>query len=128
MIEEASKKKPPQSDLTITKFQKNVTKSWCDYGMADFTSCVLDENMIVFRFDSCFAHDVLKDFNDPDIAYYASCYGADLPAFNEGRFLKLRRTQTLHHDDFCDELYWDARVHDNPKHPSIDFISNMGKK
>ncbi|NPE09345.1 MAG: hypothetical protein GNW80_13750 [Asgard group archaeon] len=128
MIEVARKKNPEKSDVSIAKFQKRATKSWCDYGMADFTSCVLEENMIVFRFDSCFAHDVLKDFNDPDIAYYASCYVADLPAFNEGRFLKLRRTQTLHHDDFCDELYWDARAHDNPKHPSIDFISNMGKK
>jgi hypothetical protein len=127
-IEEMVKKNPQKEDITITKFQERAIKSWCDYGMADFTCCVLDKNMIVFRFDSCFAHEVLKDYNDPDIAYYASCYGADLPAFNKGRIIKLRRTQTLHHDDFCDELYWDSRVHKNPKHPSIDFIKDMGKE
>ena len=127
-IEEMTKKYPQKEDITVTKFQENAIKNWCSYGMADFTCCVLDEHMIVFRFDSCFAHEVLKDYNDPDIAYYASCYGADLPAFNNGRIIKLRRTQTLHHDDFCDELYWDSRVHKDPKHPSIDFIKNMGKE
>lgn len=128
IIEDASKKKPQKSDISNTKYCKNAIKSWCEYGMADFTSCALDEHMTVFRFDSCFAHEVLKDFNDPDIAYYASCYGADLPAFNKGRIIQLRRTQTLHHDDFCDELYWDSRVHKNPKQPSLDFIKKMRKE
>ncbi|NHK30035.1 MAG: hypothetical protein FK730_01700 [Asgard group archaeon] len=128
MIEELSKKYPQKSDITISESRENAHKSWCAIGMADFTYCILDEHLAVYRFDSCFAHEALKDFNDPDIAYYASCYGADLPAFNNGRIIKLRRTQTLHHDDFCDELYWDSRVHKNPKHPSIDFIKNMGKE
>lgn len=128
MIEDASKKNPEKSDISNTKYCEKAIKSWCEYGMADFTSCALDEHMIVFRFDSCFAHEVLKDFNDPDIAYYASCYGADLPVFNKRRFIKVRRTQTLHHADFCDELYWDSRVHDNPEQPSLEFIRNLGKK
>lgn len=128
MIEVASKKSPEKSDISNTKYCEKAIKSWCEYGMADFASCVLDEHMTVFRFDSCFAHEVLKDFNDPDIAYYASCYGADLPVFNEGRTIRVRRAQTLHHADFCDELYWDSRVHDNPKQPSLDFIRKIGEK
>lgn len=128
MIEEASKKHPEKDDITNKKYCEKAIKSWCDYGMADFASCELDEHMTVFRFDSCFAHEVLKDFNDPDIAYYASCYGADLPAFNEGRIIKVRRSQTLYHADFCDELYWDARVHKDPKMPSLEFTSKIGKK
>lgn len=128
MIEVASKKNPPKSEMTNTKYCERVIKNWCEYGMADFTSCVLDEHMTVFRFDSCFAHEVLKDFNDPDIAYYASCYGADLPAFNEGRIICVKRTQTLHHEDFCDELYWDSRVHNNPEMPSNDFLRKMVKE
>lgn len=127
MIEDANKKNPQESDISTTGYCKKATKNWCEYGMADFISCALDEHMTIFRFDSCFAHEVLKDFNDPDIAYYASCYSADLPAFNDGRFIKLRRSQTLHHSDFCDELYWDSRVHKNPKHPSLDFIRKLGK-
>ncbi|NHJ05428.1 MAG: hypothetical protein EAX90_11425 [Candidatus Heimdallarchaeota archaeon] len=125
MIEDASKRNPQKSDISTSDYCKRAIKSWCDYGMADFSYIELDEHKTIFRFDSCFAHEVLKDFNDPDIAYYASCYVADLPAFNEGKIIKLRRTQTLHHSDFCDELYWDSRYHDNPEHPTKDFLEKM---
>jgi len=128
MIEDSTKKYPQKSDVTITKQRENSIKSWCAIGMADFTVCLLDEHMNIYRFDSCFAHEALKDFNDPDIAYYASCYGADIPAFNKGRIIHIRRSQTLHHEEFCDELYWDSRVHKNPEMPSIDFIRNLGKE
>ncbi len=128
MIREVSKKRPEEEDITNKKYCERAIKNWCDYGMADFASCEMDEHMTLFRFDSCFAHEVLKDFNDPDIAYYASCYGADLPVFNEGRFIRVLRSQTLHHADFCDELYWDSRVHKDPKMPDIAFTKNIGKK
>ncbi len=128
IIEDANKKNPQKSDISVTKRRKNAIKSWCEIGMADFTCCVLDEHKIIFRFNNYFAHEALKDFNDPDIAYYASCYGADIPAFNKGRIIHIRRTQTLHHADFCDEMYWDSRVHNNPKQPSLDFTRKLGKR
>jgi len=128
MIDEAKKKNPESSDITVTSRINKAVKAWCSIGMADFVYCNLDEHMTIFRFDSCFAHEALKEYNDPDIAYIASCYGADLPVFNEGRNIRLLRTQTLHHADFCDEFYWDQRVHDNPKMPSIDFVEKMGKE
>jgi len=128
MIREVSKKRPEEEDITNKKYCERAIKSWCDYGMADFASCEMDEHMTLFRFDSCFAHEVLKDFNDPDIAYYASCYGADLPVFNEGRKIRVLRSQTLHHADFCDEMYWDSRVHKDPKMPDIEFTKDIGKK
>jgi len=128
LIEDIKKKNPQKSDITMAKRMASSIEAWCKIGMADFTYCDLDEHMTIFRFDSCFTHEALKDFNDPDIAYYASCYGADIPAFNEGRIIQLRRTQTLHHYDFCDELYWDSRVHYNPKHPSMNFLKKMAVK
>ena len=103
-------------------------ENWCKIGMADFVCGNIDEHMAIFRFDSCYAHETLKEFNDPDIAYAASCYASDLPVFNKGRIIKLRRTQTLHHGDFCDELYWDSRVHDNPEQPSLEFTKKLGKE
>ncbi len=127
-IEESMKKRPEPDDITVTTRITNAIKSWCSIGMADFAYAVLDEHMTTFRFDSCFAHEALKDFNDPDIAYYASCYGADIPAFNKGRIICIKRSQTLHHADFCDEMYWDSRVHDNPKMPSLDFTKKIGKE
>ncbi|NHJ49063.1 MAG: hypothetical protein FK733_14850 [Asgard group archaeon] len=129
MIKELTKKYPQQDDIKILESREKAHKSWCGIGMADFTYCILDDQSVVYRFDSCFAHEALKDFNDPDIAYYASCYGADLPAFNEGRIIHLRRTRTLHHYDYCDEFYWDSReFKEPPEQPSIEFIEKMGKE
>jgi hypothetical protein len=39
----------------------------------------------------------------------------------------MRRTQTLHHAPFCDELYWNNYVHPNTEHPSLEFIEKIGK-
>jgi len=104
-----------------------AVKAWTDYGLADFTVAVLDDHMVLYRFDSCLTHEALKDLEDPDIAYLASCYVGDAEEFNAGRARRLRRTQTLHHGDFCDELYWDADFHTDPEQPSLEFTRNLGK-
>ncbi len=101
---------------------------WTKIGMADFTGAIFDENKYLFRFDSCFTHEVLKGFNDPDIAYLATCYVGDAEEFNKGKTMKLRRTQTLHHGDFCDELYWNSNVHKDVEQPSLEFTRELGKK
>ena len=126
IVEDMHRRNPQKSDRTVTKSREGSVKWWCATGLANFTYCVLDEHMDVYRFDKCFTHEALKDFNDPDIAYYASCYIGDIPVFNKGRIIHMRRTQTLHHGDFCDELYWDSRFHDNPKQPSLDFTRKLG--
>jgi len=115
-------------DVSITKNRENSIESWCKIGLCDFTYGVLDEHMDIYRFDKCFTHEVLKDFNDPDIAYYASCYQGDLPTRNDGLIICMRRTQTLHHGDFCDELYWDSRIHKDPEQPSLEFTRKLGRK
>ncbi len=113
--------------VKIHDFKKNSTEAWCKVGLADFTSCIIDDYKVVYRFDSCLTPEALKEFNDPDIAYLASCYLADIPEFNEGRTIHLRRTQTLHHAKFCDEFYWNNDVHPDAEQPDIEFIENMGK-
>lgn len=72
-------------------------------------------------------HEVLKDFNDPDIAYLCSCYLRDSPSNNEGYIVHMRKTQTLHHAKFCDEFYWNNYVHPDAEQPSLEFVENMGK-
>lgn len=116
------------SDVSITKNRENAIKSWCRIGLCDFTYGVLDEHKTIYRFDKCFTHEVLKDLNDPDIAYYASCYRGDLPTRNDGLIICMKRTQTLHHGDFCDELYWDSRVHKNPEQPTLEFTRKLGRE
>ncbi len=125
LVDDMQTKNPQKSDISLSKNHEVAIKSWCKRGIADFSFCRLDEHMIIYRFDSCFTHEALKDFSDPDIAYYASCYIGDIPSYNEKRIIHMRRTQTLHHGDFCDELYWDSRVHENPEHPTKDFLDKM---
>jgi hypothetical protein len=82
--------------------------------------------MVLYRFDSCLTHEVLKDLNDPDWAYLSSCYNTDHPGFNTVAIPCLRRTQTLHHADFCDELYWIPDVHTDPEQPTLEFTRKLG--
>ena len=113
--------------VTIIDSNKRSINAWCESGLADFTSCRIDDYKVVYRFDSCLTPEALKDFNDPDIAYLCTCYLADVPEFNEGRTIHLRRTQTLHHAPFCDEFYWNNYVHPDAEQPSLDFVEKMGK-
>jgi len=123
---ESEKPKDPKT-VTILDSNKRSIESWCRVGLADFASCIIDDYKVVYRFDSCLTPESLKEFNDPDIAYLSSCYLADVPEFNEGRIIHLRRTQTLHHGEFCDEFYWNNLVYPDAEQPTLEFIKNMGK-
>ena len=100
---------------------------WTEQGLADFVVAVLDEHKVLYRFDRCLVPEALKDVNNPDLAYLSTCYVGDIPEFNIGKIRGLRRTQTLHHGDFCDELYWDMDFHDNPKQPSLEFTRKLAE-
>ena len=128
IVDDLKQKNPQKEDITIAKSREKSIDAWCKIGLCDFTYCVLDEHKTIYRFDSCFTHEVLKDFNDPDIAYYASCFQGDLPTRNDGLIIRMRRTQTLHHGDFCDELYWDSRIHKDPEQPSLEFTRKLDRK
>jgi len=116
-----------EKEISSAENVERAVKAWTDYGLADFTVAVIDDHKVLYRFDSCLTHEALKDFNDPDIAYLASCYVGDAEEFNTGRTRYLRRTQTLHHGDFCDELYWDVDFHMDPEQPSLEFTRMLGK-
>ncbi|HUT79796.1 MAG TPA: L-2-amino-thiazoline-4-carboxylic acid hydrolase [Candidatus Bathyarchaeia archaeon] len=128
IVQDMRKKNPPKNDVNITEHREGAIKYWSKIGLGEFTVCVLDEHMDLYRFDTCITHEALKELNDPDIAYYASCFIGDIPAWNKGKIIKMRRTQTLHHGDFCDELYWDSRYHENPEQPTLEFTNKLDKK
>ncbi len=113
---------------TIVEHSERAVEYWTEIGLADFAVAVLDEHRALYRFDSCLTPEALKDFEDPDFAYLCSCYIGDAQGFNAARTIHLRRTQTLHHGDFCDELYWDSRVYtEPPEQPSLEFTQNLGR-
>ncbi len=110
------------------EMRQNAIKSWSEIGLGDFVESVFDEHSEVFRFDRCIIHEVLKDLEDPDWAYLATCYAGDAPEFNhESRTHFMRRTQTLHHAAFCDEFRWDTRFLKDPEQPSLELTRKLGK-
>jgi len=115
-----------RKEITVRERSEMMVKNWKDYGLADFARIVLDDDKVLFRFDSCLTPETLAEFDDPEWAYLSSCYMTDAPEFNFGP-QRLRRTQTLHTASFCDEMYWDPKVHDDPEQPSLEFTAKLGK-
>ncbi|MFX0150843.1 MAG: hypothetical protein ACFFAJ_08695 [Candidatus Hodarchaeota archaeon] len=119
-----SKTKDPKA-ITLNDQRKSSIETWCRIGLVDFTVAVFDDYKVLYRFDKCGVHEALKEFADPDIAYLASCYVGDVKEFNEGEVVHLRRTQTLHHGTFCDELYWNNIVYKDTEQPSLAFTESL---
>ncbi len=119
----------PADPLTLTRIDSRnfILDHYKKFGVADFTLGIYDDYKEIYRFDRCIVHEVLKEFDDPDIAYLSSCYLRDSPSSNEGYTIQMRKTQTLHHNDFCDELYWNNHVYPDSEQPYLEFTKNMGK-
>ena len=124
---DTSEKPEDPKTVKVLDSHERCLDSWCKSGLADFSYCLFDDYKVVYRFDSCLTPEALKEFDDPDIAYLSSCYIGDVPEFNIGRTINMRRTQTLHHAKFCDELYWNNHVHPDAEQPSLEFTENIGK-
>lgn len=124
--DKTEKPEDPNS-INILGSNKRSIESWCKSGLVDFAFCIFDDYKIIYRFDNCLTPEVLKEFNDPDIAYLSSCYIADVPEWNKGKIIHLRRTQTLHHAPFCDELYWNNYVYPDAEQPTLEFTEKLGE-
>lgn len=133
LIKERKEQNPPEipedpRKVTRIDSRERIMKQYRELGVGDFTIVIYDDYKEFYKFDRCVVHEVLKDLNDPDIAYLSSCYRRDHPSNNEGYTIHMRRTQTLHHGDFCDELYWNNVVHPNARQPSLKFAKKLGKE
>jgi len=118
------KENPERMERSVLEISKGAIKWWKETGVGDFTRVIFDDHKILYRFDKCITPEVLKELNDPKWAYLSSCYIGDAPGFNFGERY-LRRTQTLHTSPFCDELYWNPSVHENPEQPSLEFTTGV---
>ena len=133
LIEEEKERNPPKNfddprKATRINSREYILKRYRELGVGDFTIVIYDDYKELYKFDRCITHEVLKEFNDPDIAYLSSCYQRDHPSSNEGHTIIMRKTQTLHHKSFCDELYWNNVVHTNAEQPSLEFVEKLGKE
>jgi len=113
-------------EVSAREVLERAIKRWTENGLADFAAAIFDDHKVLFRFDRCLIAEALKDFNDSDVAYLATCFVGEV-GVNIGRTMRLRRTQTLHHGDFCDEFYWDIEFYTDPDQPSLEFTRKMGR-
>jgi len=109
----------------IEEFGKGFTNSLAESGGFAFAVADLDDSMILGKFDKCVVYESLKDVSDPELAYYATCYTGMTIGNRRNRNIQMRRTQTLFSGDFCDELYWDSRIHQEPEQPPLEVSRRL---
>jgi hypothetical protein len=109
----------------MKQLRQELTSSLPESGGYVFAVADLDDSMILSKFDKCVVHESLKHVSDPELAYYATCYTNLTIANRRSRNFEIRRTQTLFSGDFCDELYWDPEVHEEPEQPSLAISRSL---
>ena len=81
--------------------------------------------MLLGKFDKCVVHESLKNVSDPELAYLVTCYSGMVSGNRRNQNIQMRRTQTLFSGEFCDELYWDPKIHKDPEQPSLEVSRNL---
>jgi len=121
----AKKAPPPPPEFNSFKAMREGVNRMHESGGFAFTVHDFDENMYVGRFDKCVVYDSLKDAEDHELAYYVTCYSGMTIGNRQEWCVRMRRTQTLFSADYCDELYWNRDVYDEPTQPPLEFTKKM---
>ncbi|MFX0065919.1 MAG: L-2-amino-thiazoline-4-carboxylic acid hydrolase [Candidatus Hermodarchaeota archaeon] len=89
-------------------------------------SVVINNGRYVSRVTNCMAHEALKVFNDPELAYIVCCSSdsALIKKINEN--FVLTRTSTLMNGPYCDFCTHDTRIVDKVEHLSKEFFESLG--
>jgi hypothetical protein len=123
-VEFRAKNAPPR-DLESSQAMREGMGRMNESGGFAFTVHDFDENMFVGRFDKCVVYDSLKDMEDSELGYYVTCYTGMTIGNHRDWCVRMRRTQTLFSAEYCDELYWNREVYDEPEQPSLEFTGKM---
>jgi hypothetical protein len=123
-VEFRAKKAPPRELESFKAMREGMARMNESGGFA-FTVHDFDENIFVGRFDKCVVYDSLKDVDDQELAYYTTCYTGMTIGNRRDWCVRMRRTQTLFSADYCDELYWNREVYDEPEQPPLEFTKKM---
>ncbi|MDF1541051.1 MAG: hypothetical protein P1Q69_19295 [Candidatus Thorarchaeota archaeon] len=119
------KNSPPREVDDFRVARVSWIKGMADSGGYEFAIYDFDESKFLGRFDKCVVYDSLKDMEDAALGYYVTCYAGSTGCNLSDWCVRMRRTQTLFTADFCDELYWDRHVYNEPEQPSLDFTRKL---
>ncbi|MCY3413012.1 MAG: hypothetical protein INQ03_15345 [Candidatus Heimdallarchaeota archaeon] len=125
-IKEMTKKpNENQNDTSIDELRREIIEEWATHEAMDYSVHSFDNDMFVARFDNCLNYDAIKDLDDNEIGYLTSCYHGPFMLQQSQKNLRMRRTVTLFNHSYCDELYWNKEVHNEPKQPSLHIIDKL---
>ncbi|OGR39846.1 MAG: hypothetical protein A2X29_06340 [Elusimicrobia bacterium GWA2_64_40] len=98
-------------------------------GGHDFVEFELNEGQAGCKVMKCKWHEVLKEFNDPDLEYAVICHYDFEAARCHNPNFKLTREGTLAQGrPYCDFIWHDTRVKKSLNHPAKDFWDNLTAK
>ncbi|MFX1475270.1 MAG: L-2-amino-thiazoline-4-carboxylic acid hydrolase, partial [Promethearchaeota archaeon] len=123
LARELTKREPVT--LTFPQLRESMIHHSSTDGGFTFAIAHLDESMFLAKFDRCVIYESLRDVDDPELGYYATCYTGLIITNHQLNNLRMRRTQTLFTGSFCDELRWDPSVHDEPKQPPLKYSRSL---
>lgn len=110
------------SDLLSTKSPPGEVFA----GGHDFVEFELNDGQVGCKVTKCKWHEVLREFNDPDIEYAVIChYDFEAARCHNPSFMLTRKGTLAQCRPYCDFIWHDTRLEKNPAHPSEDFWNNV---
>lgn len=98
-------------------------------GGHDFIEFELDDSQAGCKVTKCKWHEVLKEFNDPDLEYAVIChYDFEAARCHNPAFMLTREGTLAQGRPYCDFIWHDTRAVKKPAHPPKDFWDSLNEK
>jgi hypothetical protein len=114
---------PRYEDLT-SMYEENIRESY-ENESADWIAVPVSGGRYISRGDRCGPYVVLKEFNDPELAYVVACYGDYGLIKKRNENFVLTRTYTQMNGPYCDTCIHDTRIVDKIEHPPKEVFENL---
>ena len=114
---------PKYEDLS-SMYEDNIRESY-ENESADWIAVPVSGGRYISRGDRCGPYVVLKEFNDPELAYIVACYGDFALIKKRNENFVLTRTHTQMNGPYCDTCIHDTRIVGKIEHPPKEVFENL---
>jgi len=126
-IQTRTKYQLPHHEKVADLLTKNSPGSEVFAGGHDYTEFEMNAGQAGCKVTKCKWHEVLKEFNDPDLEYAVICHYDFEAARCHNQNFKLTREGTLAQGrPFCDFIWHDERLDKELTHPGKEFWEKLG--
>ena len=93
----------------------------------DVIYSTVEDGRYIVRNNNCPAIDAMSDFEDKELVYVACCFGDyQYAKMSNEHFVMTRDFTVAEGDPYCDKVFHDTRIDKEVKHPTKEFLDNMG--